>query len=143
VLWYSRAYVNVRKMAVGEFHSLALFSTLGMLCLVSANSLLMLYLGLELLSLPLYALVALDRHSKTSSEASMKYFVMGAIASGLLLYGISLVYGVTGTIQLPEVAAALQGANQTTLYVALGFIVAGIAFKFGAVIKARRPISHY
>ncbi len=136
VLLYSRAYVRDRKMAYGEFHALALFSTLGMMFLVSAKSLLMIYLGLELLTLPLYALVALNKDSSASVEAGIKYFVMGALASGMLLYGISLLYGVSGSIQLSEVAAFVQTAEGGVLSVALFalvFIVVGLAFKLGAV----------
>lgn len=133
---YSQAYLRERDIAYGEFHALALFSTLGMLLLVSASSTLMIYLGLELLSLPLYALVALQRNTLAATEAGMKYFVMGALASGMLLYGISLLYGLTGSIQLPVIAQALQTANAEVNYVALFaslFIIAGLAFKLGAV----------
>jgi len=137
VFVYSRTYAKEREIAYGEFHALALFSTLGMMLLVSANSLLMIYLGLELLTLPLYALVALHRSSRLAVEAGMKYFVMGALASGLLLFGISLLYGLSGSIQLNEVSAYIQGLADGTYrpiaLVALGFIIVGIAFKFGAV----------
>ncbi len=136
VLVYSRTYVQVRKMPYGEFHALALFSTLGMMCLVSAQSMLMLYLGLELLTLPLYALVALQKDSVNAVEAGIKYFVMGALASGMLLYGISLLYGLTGSILLPEISSsvnALEGTNAQIAIVALIFLIAGIAFKLGAV----------
>jgi NADH-quinone oxidoreductase subunit N len=135
VLLYSRDYTRERDMAYGEFSLLALFSTLGMMFLVSAKSLLMIYLGLELLSLPLYALVALRRDSKLATEAGMKYFVMGALASGMLLYGMSLLYGATGSIQLAEISQFLQGAQATSLTVslfALVFIIVGIGFKLGA-----------
>ncbi len=137
VLLYSRSYVQSRKIAYGEFHALALFSTLGMMFLVSAKSLLMLYLGLELLTLPLYALVALQKDSANAQEAGIKYFVMGALASGMLLYGISLLYGLTGSITLTQVALniqAVQGDMSTHIsVVALIFIIVGIAFKLGAV----------
>jgi len=136
VFLYSRSYVRDRDMSYGEFHILTLFSTLGMLCLVSAKSLLIIYLGLELLSLPLYTLVALRKDSGLGVEASMKYFVTGALASGMLLYGISLLYGLSGSIQLSDIATfvqnAQQGALQATLF-ALVFIIAGFAFKLGAV----------
>ncbi len=136
VMLYSRSYIRKRKIASGEFHALALFSTLGMMCLVSAHSFLMLFLGLELLSLPLYALVALQRDSQTGQEASMKYFVMGALASGMLLYGMSLLYGLSGSIQLVDVSNYLQhvdgGAYHVSL-IGLGFMIVGIAFKLGAV----------
>ncbi len=136
VLLYSRSYVKHRKMAFGEFHALALFSTLGMMFLVSAKSLLMIYLGLELLTLPLYALVALQRDAYNAVEAGIKYFVMGALASGLMLYGISLLYGITGSIMLSEVATSIQTASAPNAQVALAalvFIIAGLAFKLGAV----------
>ena len=136
VLLYSRAYTKARSIAFGEFHSLALFSTLGMMILVSAQSLLMIYLGLELLSLPLYALVSIQRDSSTSVEAGMKYFVMGALASGMLLYGISLLFGISGSIQVTEVSSFLQNAQNHDQWIglfALAFIIVGIAFKLGAV----------
>src|SRR5438128_3076374 len=91
-------------MLRGEFMSLLLFSLLGMMVLISASSFLTVFLGLELMSLCLYALVALNRDSAVSTEAAMKYFVLGALSSGLLLYGMSMIYGATGTLALPEVA---------------------------------------
>ncbi|MGD9592310.1 MAG: NADH-quinone oxidoreductase subunit NuoN [Candidatus Berkiella sp.] len=136
VLVYSRNYVQMRKMPYGEFHALALFSTLGMMILVSSQSLLLLYLGLELLTLPLYALVALQKDSANAVEAGIKYFVVGALASGMLLYGISLLYGLTGSILLNEISTsvqALDGVNGKIAVVALVFLIAGIAFKLGAV----------
>lgn len=136
VLSYSRVYTRERSMPFGEFHTLALFSTLGMMVLVSAQSLLMIYLGLELLSLPLYALVAIQRDSSLSVEAGMKYFVMGALASGMLLYGISLLFGISGSIQLTEVSAFLQNTGTREQWIglfALAFIIVGIVFKLGAV----------
>lgn len=136
ILLYSRHYVRHRQIAFGEFHALALFSTLGMMLLVSAKSLLMVYLGLELLSLPLYAMVALQTESSSAVEAGMKYFVMGSLASGMLLYGISLLYGLTGSIQLDAIATYVQmtagNGLQLSLF-ALGFIIVGLAFKLGAV----------
>jgi len=136
VFVYSREYTQQRKMAFAEFHLLALFSTLGMMLLISANSMLMVYLGLELLSLPLYALVALQRDSQLSVEAGMKYFVMGALASGLLLYGISLFYGLSGSIQLPEIKEYLKTVSSEETIVglfAMVFVIIGFAFKLGAV----------
>ena len=136
VLVYSRHYVLERPIPFGEFTLLALFSTLGMMFLVSAKSLLMLYLGLELMSLSLYAIVALEKTGSLSVEASMKYFVMGALASGLLLYGMSLLFGVTGTIQLDQIAFILQAAGPSMMNVilfAMIFCVAAVAFKLGAV----------
>ncbi|MFI4937290.1 MAG: NADH-quinone oxidoreductase subunit NuoN [Candidatus Berkiellales bacterium] len=134
VLTYSRTYTRERDIAYGEFHVMALFSTLGMMILVSAQSLLMIFLGLELLSLPLYALVALQRDSQLSAEAGIKYFIMGALASGMLLYGISLLYGLSGSIQFNEVATFIKTAENGTLMVsliAMVFIIVGLAFKFG------------
>src|SRR5579872_4177685 len=136
VFMYSRNYAREREIAYGEFHALALFSALGAMVLVSANSMLMIFLGLELLTLPQYALVALHRRSALAVEASMKYFVMGALASGMLLYGISLLYGITGSIQLHEIAThlpAVQGVYTYVGLVALVFVLVGIAFKLGAV----------
>lgn len=133
---YSRDYIETNEIPKGEFYILGLFSTLGMMVLVSAYSLLTLYLGLELLSLPLYAMVALRRTDAKASEASLKYFVMGAIASGMLLYGMSMLYGASGTLLLDGIAeqiSAHQEANHLLLNFALVFIVAGIGFKFAAV----------
>lgn len=136
VFLYGRRYNTEKALAFGEFHVLALISLLGGMVLVSANSLLVLYIGLELLSLPLYAMVALNRSSVSSTEAAMKYFIMGAVASGLLLYGISLVYGATGSLVLPTIASTImqhQLAASPILVFATLFIVAGIGFKFGLV----------
>ncbi|MBN8279057.1 MAG: NADH-quinone oxidoreductase subunit NuoN [Gammaproteobacteria bacterium] len=135
VFVYSRPYLQARALYQGEFYVLGLFGLLGILVLASSYSLLVSYLGLELLSLSLYALVAFNRDSPASAEAAMKYFVLGAIASGTLLYGMSLVYGVTGSLNVGELRAALGagGAETTVLWVGLAFLVAGIAFKFGAV----------
>ncbi|MCS5707849.1 NADH-quinone oxidoreductase subunit NuoN [Candidatus Berkiella cookevillensis] len=136
VFLYSRVYVTERTIARGEFHILALFSTLGMMLLVSANTLLLLYLGLELLTLPLYVLVALRRDAADSVEAGMKYFVVGALASGLLLYGISILFGLTNSIELSQITSYIQQANADQmglLLFALVFIVIGLAFKLGAV----------
>lgn len=136
VFAYSRAYTRDRDIAFGEFHSLSLFSCLGMMFLVSAKSLLMIYLGLELLSLPLYALVALQKDSRNSVEAGMKYFILGALASGLLLYGMSLLFGLSGSIQLDAIATwvhTAQGGQLQVALFALVFILVGVAFKLGAV----------
>ena len=132
---YAKYYLRAHKLFVGEFYTLTLFALLGMCILVSAGNLLTIYLGLELLALSSYALVALNRDSATSSEAAMKYFVLGALASGLLLYGISILYGVTGFLDLGDVAAKLaQGsAEPVVLAFAVVFIVVGLGFKFGAV----------
>ncbi len=136
VLFYARGYIAERvSMAKGEFYVLVLLATLGMMVMISANHLLTLYLGLEMMSLSVYAMVALNRDSTQATEAAMKYFVLGALASGLLLYGISMVYGATGTLEITQVAQALaQGAvNKTILIFGLVFLVAGIAFKLGVV----------
>lgn len=132
---YSRAYLAARKLFSGEFICLILFGTLGMMVMVSANHFVTLYLGLELLALSSYALVALDRDSAKSTEAAMKYFILGALASGLLLYGISMVYGATGSLDVSRVAAMVGGsrANDPLLTFGIVFIVAGLAFKLGAV----------
>ncbi|HRE31904.1 MAG TPA: proton-conducting transporter membrane subunit, partial [Candidatus Berkiella sp.] len=119
IFTYSRAYTRDRNIAFGEFHSLSLFCTLGMMFLVSANSLLMIYLGLELLSLPLYALVAMQKDSRDAVEAGMKYFILGALASGLMLYGMSLLFGLSGSIQLNEIATWVHGAQGGQLQVSL------------------------
>ena len=135
VIVYSRDFLAARNLDKGEYYVLVLFATLGMMVMISAASFLTIYLGLELLSLSLYALVALDRDSARATEAAMKYFVLGALASGLLLYGMSMVYGATGTLEIGGVAQALHlgVANKTVLVFGLVFIVSGIAFKLGAV----------
>ncbi|MCS0656586.1 NADH-quinone oxidoreductase subunit NuoN [Massilia terrae] len=138
-LVYSRQYATERGMMSGnlggEFYVLALFALLGQMIMISGNSMLSLYLGLELQSLATYALVALRRDHAASTEAAMKYFVLGSLASGFLLYGISMVYGATGSLLLTDITAhiATQGANHTILVFGLVFIVAGLAFKLGVV----------
>jgi len=119
----------------GEFFALSLFAMLGMMVMVPANHLLTLYLGLELLSLSLYAMIALQRDSAVATEAAMKYFVLGAIASGMLLYGMSMLYGATGTLELTRMAEVIDSgtANSAILVFALVFVVAGLGFKLGAV----------
>jgi len=135
ILVYSRAYVTARGMFRGEFFVLALFSTLGMMVMISANHLLTLYLGLELMTLALYAMVALQRDSATATEAAMKYFVLGALASGMLLYGMSMLYGATGTLEVTRLAEVIfdGSGREAVLVFALVFVVAGIGFKLGAV----------
>jgi len=135
VLVYSRDYLRERGLYKGEFFVLALFALLGMMVMVSASHFLTLYLGLELLSLSLYAMVALQRDSSVATEAAMKYFVLGALASGMLLYGMSMVYGVTGSLGLGDMAIALQDGTDLRIPLVFGivFIVAGLAFKLGAV----------
>ncbi len=138
-LAYSRQYLLDRGLLRGEFLTLLLFALLGMMVMMSGNSFLSLYLGLELLSLCLYALVALNRDSASSVEAAMKYFVLGALASGLLLYGMSMIYGATGTLTITEVAkqidnlTATSSTSRTLLVFGLVFVVAGLAFKLGVV----------
>ncbi len=133
---YARDYLRANDLHKGEFYVLGLIGLLGMMIMISANSLLIMYLGLETLALSLYALVAIDRNNVTAAESAMKYFVLGAIASGALLYGISWVYGVTGTLMFDEIAAAIAadpGLNSLPLWFGLAFLIVGIAFKFGAV----------
>ncbi|MDQ1362979.1 MAG: NADH-quinone oxidoreductase subunit [Pseudomonadota bacterium] len=135
VFVYSREYLQQRNIFKGEFYVLGLFGTLGMMIMVSAHHFLSLYLGLELLSLSLYAMVAFDRDNPHASEAAMKYFVLGAIASGMLLYGMSMIYGVTGSLDLRLVAAAVAQQQQMNMVMIFGlvFMVIGLAFKLGAV----------
>ncbi|MGE5465985.1 MAG: NADH-quinone oxidoreductase subunit NuoN [Ignavibacteria bacterium] len=137
VVIYSRQYLAVRNLDKGEYYLLLLLATLGMMVMISAAHFLTLYLGLELMSLSLYALVAIDRDSARATEASMKYFVLGALASGLLLYGMSMVYGATGTLEIGGVAQAIFHGDaskmRTILVFGLVFIVAGVAFKLAAV----------
>ena len=138
-LIYSRQYAGARGMLSGnlggEFYVLALFSMLGQMIMISGNNMLIVYLGLELMSLSLYALVALRRDHAVSTEAAMKYFILGALASGFLLYGISMLYGATGSLDLSEVAkvAGSGTANKTILVFGIVFMVAGLGFKLGAV----------
>jgi NADH-quinone oxidoreductase subunit N len=132
-LLYSRAYLENRNIQRGEYYVLALTALLGNFVLVSANSLVTVYLGVELLALSVYALVAFDRDSGVSAESAMKYFVLGAIASGALLYGMSLIYGLTGTLDLGEIAARLHAPFSAGVVLGLTFIVVAVAFKLGAV----------
>ncbi len=134
--FYARDYLRANDLHKGEYYLLGLFGLLGMMIMESANSLLTMYLGLETMSLSLYALVAIDRTNVVAAESAMKYFVLGAIASGCLLYGISWVYGVTGSLQFHEIAAAISmdpSLNNLSLWFGLTFLIVGIAFKFGAV----------
>lgn len=132
-LLYSRHFLEARGLLKGEYYVLVLTAMLGIFVIISASSLLTLYIGIELLSLSLYALVAFDRDSGVAAESAMKYFVLGAIASGCLLYGMSLVYGMTGTLLLGEIAASLQGTPSIGLIMGVVFLVVGVAFKFGGV----------
>jgi len=135
VFVYARPYLLRRAHAQAEFYILGLFATLGTLVMASAQNFVLIYLGLELLSLCLYALVVFERDSSDASEAAMKYFVLGAIASGMLLYGMSIIYGLTGSLDLSEINSYLgnRGMDSVALVFALAFIVVGLAFKFGAV----------
>ena len=132
---YSRKYLEDRDMFRGEFFLLGLFSLLGQLTMISGNNFLTLYLGLELMSLSLYAVIALRRDATQSNEAAMKYYVLGALASGFLLYGISMLYGATGSLELNEVFKAVASGhiNDVVLLFGVVFVVAGVAFKMGAV----------
>jgi NADH-quinone oxidoreductase subunit N len=131
-LVYAWPFLRERGLYKGEVPVLVLFATAGMMLMISAGSLVMVYLGLEMLALCQYALVAIDRDSPLASEAAMKYFVLGSLASGMLLYGLSLTYGATGTLDLREIHQAMGSASPGLLLTGLVFIVAGIAFKFGA-----------
>jgi NADH-quinone oxidoreductase subunit N len=134
-LLYGRSYLADRKMDRPEYFLLALLMTLGMMVMVSANHMLSMYIGLELMSLSLYAMVAFDRESVRSTEAAMKYFVLGALASGMLLYGMSMIYGATGSMEFSGITQALyhQAGNQTVLLFGVVFLMAGLAFKLGVV----------
>lgn len=136
VFLYARPYLKDRGLYVGEFYVLGLFAVLGMMIMISANHFLTLYLGLELVALVSYALVAFWRDSRRGSEAAMKYFILGALASGLLLYGMSMIYGMTGSLEISEVTAALamqaDEGIRVPLVFGLVFIVVAIAFKLGA-----------
>ena len=133
VLVYAKPYLQDRDLFKGEFYALVLFAVLGMMLMVSAAGLVTLYLGLELLALSSYGLVGMDRDNKVASEAAMKYFILGSMASGLLLYGMSMVYGATGSLQFDEIYAASAAAgNDTLLALGVVFMLVGVAFKFGA-----------
>jgi len=141
VFLYSRTYLRDRNMGIGEYYSLGLFALLGMMIMVSANNMLSIYLGLELLALSLYAMVAMQRDNGRASEAAMKYFVLGAVASGMLLYGMSLIYGLTSTLEIDELAEIIiankemvAGNEQIStigLLLGLSFILIGLGFKLG------------
>lgn len=135
VFIYSREYLIERGLFKGEFFVLSLFSVLGMMVMVSANNLLTIYLGLEVLSLAMYAMVALNRDSAVSAEAAMKYFILGAIASGMLLYGMSMLYGATGSLDHTEIASFIEQGSSEDIVLKFGlvFIIIGLAFKLGAV----------
>ncbi|WOB10432.1 NADH-quinone oxidoreductase subunit NuoN [Piscinibacter gummiphilus] len=134
-LAYARPYAEHREILKGELFTLSLFSLLGISIMLSANNFLVVYLGLELMSLSLYALTAMRRDHTESTEAAMKYFVLGALASGFLLYGLSMMYGAAGSLDIPKVfeAIATGQINKAVLVFGVVFIVAGLAFKLGAV----------
>jgi NADH-quinone oxidoreductase subunit N len=134
VFLYSRQYLQKRDLFKGEFYILGLFAVLGMMVMVSAHSMLTVYLGLELLSLCLYAMVAFQRDSVPATEAAMKYFILGALASGMLLYGMSMIYGASGSLDLGEIGAYVAlNSHSTVLMFGLTFVIVGLAFKLGAV----------
>ena len=136
VFVYSRGYLRDREMYKGEYFTLGLFAVLGMMIMVSAKTMLLIYLGLELLSLSMYAMVAFRRDDGRASEAAMKYFVLGAIASGMLLYGMSIVYGVTGSLNLDHIASYMSShpvMGNVGLLLGLAFVIVGLGFKLGVV----------
>lgn len=134
ILVYTRKYLQDRNLYRGEFYAMVLFGLLGMMIMLSGHNLLTIYMGLELLSLCLYSLVAFDRDNPRASESAMKYFVLGALASGMLLYGMSMLYGMTGSLDVSDIANSIsQQPKSPVLIMGLVFLVAGIAFKFGAV----------
>ncbi|MFT5893397.1 MAG: NADH-quinone oxidoreductase subunit N [bacterium] len=140
IFLYSRDYVGARKIARSEYFVLGLFAVSGMMIMVSATHMLTVYLGLELLALSQYAMVALHRDNGRAAEAAMKYFVLGALASGMLLYGMSMIYGATGSLDLNVIANILAGNSEVmtdnrTIGARFGltFLIVGIAFKLGAV----------
>jgi NADH-quinone oxidoreductase subunit N len=133
VLLYSRSYLENRDILRGEYYVLALTALLGIFVLISANSLLTVYIGVELLALSVYAMVAFDRESGIAAESAIKYFVLGAIASGALLYGMSLIYGLTGTLDLEQIAVRLHSPSSLGVLLGLVFVVVAVAFKLGAV----------
>jgi NADH-quinone oxidoreductase subunit N len=134
-LAYARPYAAERDMLKGELFTLAMFSLLGISVMLSANNFLVIYLGLELMSLSLYALTAMRRDNLNATEAAMKYFVLGALASGFLLYGLSMMYGATGSLDIGEVFKAIGTgqANKAVLILGVVFVVAGLGFKLGSV----------
>jgi NADH-quinone oxidoreductase subunit N len=134
ILVYTRKYLQDRNLYRGEFYAMVLFGLLGMMIMVSGHNMLTIYIGLELLSLCLYSLVAFDRDNPRASESAMKYFVLGALASGMLLYGMSMLYGMTGSLDVSDIANSIaQQPKSPVLILGLVFVVAGLAFKFGAV----------
>ncbi len=135
VLIYSHDYISERKMYRGEYFVIILIAVVGMMVMVSASHFITIYIGLELLSLSLYTLVAMNRNSDLATEAAMKYFVLGALASGMLLYGMSIIYGATGSLDIESIRNAIQGMQSDDVMLMLGlvFIIVGIGFKLGVV----------
>lgn len=135
VFLFSREYMTQYDFYKGEFFTLGLFAILGMFVMVSAYNFITLFVGLEIMSLALYAMIALRRDSKMATEAATKYFILGALATGMLLYGMSMVYGATGSLTLPEIAQVIESgkANSTVLAFGVVFIIIGLGFKLGAV----------
>ena len=134
VFFYSYEYLKENELLKGEYFVLGLFAVLGMMVMSSAYHLLSIYLGLELLSLSLYAMVAMQRESTFATEAAIKYFVLGALASGMLLYGISMIYGVTGSLQFTDIVETINSGTIDNMYLVYGmiFLIVGMAFKLGA-----------
>ena len=133
VFVYSKQYLRNKLIFKGEFYALMLFGLLGIMIMISGYNYITLYLGLELVALSSYALVAYDRSNTQSNESAMKYFILGAIASGMLLYGMSMIYGATGTLQVDEISAAIANSHNTLLVVfGLVFVLVGVSFKLGA-----------
>ncbi len=133
VFFYAKQYLRQQNNLQGEYFALLLFGTLGIMVMISGHNFIALYLGLELLALSSYALVAYNRNDIRSNEAAMKYFILGALASGMLLYGMSMIYGAVGTLQLNEISQAIAGQNNDLFLVfGLIFVIVGIAFKLGA-----------
>ena len=133
VLLYSRSYMERHNILRGEYYVLTLTALLGIFVLASANSLLTVYIGVELLALSVYAIIAFDRDNPIAAESAMKYFVLSAMASGALLYGASMIYGLTGTLKLDELAAQLHGPVSPGIILGLVFIIVAVGFKLGAV----------
>ena len=134
VFFYSYEYLKENELLKGEYFVLGLFAVLGMMVMTSAYHLLSIYLGLELLSLSLYAMVAMQRRSTFATEAAIKYFVLGALASGMLLYGISMIYGLTGSLQFNDIVDTINAGDIDRAYLVYGmiFLIVGISFKLGA-----------
>jgi len=135
IFFYSRSYIKDRDLYRGEYFALVLFALLGMMIMISSHNMLLVYMGLELLSLCLYSLTALDRDNQKATESAIKYFVLGALASGLLLYGMSMIYGATSSLDLNVISTTLLNhpTDHAILILGLVFVVAGLAFKLGAV----------